>query len=79
MEKHQLTIEQLRKTYDPEEFEGINGAIPKYRKAIIGQDRAIKALRFGLGNRAPGFNVYVSTSDINGKYNVIKHFLKELA
>src|SRR5690606_4608454 len=46
---------------------------------IIGQDRAVTALRFGLGNRAPGFNVYVSTSDINGKFNVIKYFLKDMA
>ena len=74
-----LPLEQLRKTYSPEEFESINDAIPQYRKAIIGQERAIKALRFGLGNRAPGFNVYVSTADINGKYSVIKHFLKEMA
>lgn len=78
MENHALTPKQLRKTYSPEEFESINKAIPKYRKAIIGQERAVKALRFGLGNRAPGFNVYVSTSDVNGKYSVIKHFLKEM-
>ncbi len=79
MENHQLSTEQLRKTYSPEVFEGFKEAIPKYRKAIIGQERAVKALRFGLGNRAPGFNVYVSTSDNNGKYSVIKHFLKEMA
>ena len=56
-----LAPSQLRKTYTPETFESINEAIPRYRKAIIGQERAVKALQFGLGNRAPGFNVYVST------------------
>lgn len=49
-----------------------------HRQAIIGQDRAVKALRFGLGNRAPGFNVYVSTPDAEDKLGIIQQFLDDL-
>jgi lon-related putative ATP-dependent protease len=79
MKVHLLTAQQLRKTYSASEFESINEAIPKHRKAIIGQERAVKALRFGLGNPAPGFNVYVSTSESDSKFHVIEHFLKDMA
>ena len=77
--KNLLPPNQLRKTYEPEEFKIFAKKIPEHRKAIIGQNRAVEALRFGLGNRAPGFNVYVSAPDGDGKISVIEHFLKELA
>ncbi len=79
MNDNLLDAQALRKTYTAAEFETINEAIPQYRKAIIGQERAVRALRFGLGNRAPGFNVYVSTNQTDAKYSVIQHFLKDMA
>lgn len=77
--KHILTASQLRKTYPPSELKTISSGLPDHRKAIIGQSRAVKALSFGLGNRAPGFNVYVSTPEVDDKFSVIQHFLQELA
>jgi len=29
-------------------------------KPLIGQERALKALEFGIGNKSGGFNIYVS-------------------
>ena len=77
--KNILPPHQLRKTYEPEELKIFAKQIPEHRKAIVGQNRAVEALRFGLGNRAPGFNVYVSAPDGDGKIGVIEHFLEELA
>ena len=48
-------------------------------KEIIGQDRAVKALQFGLGNKAAGFNVYVSGTPSEGITEAVKHFLEDLA
>ncbi|MFH1485554.1 MAG: ATP-binding protein [Chloroflexota bacterium] len=46
---------------------------------IIGQARAIKALRFGLGMKNRGFNVYVAGVPGTGRTTAIKSFLEEEA
>lgn len=48
-------------------------------KAIIGQDRAVKAMKFGLGIQSKGFNLYVSGLPGTGRTTAIKQFLEELA
>lgn len=75
-----LKPEQLRKTYDPQQL-NTTAAPPSKQlvKALIGQDRAKKALRFGLGNRAPGFNVYASGKPGDGILEAVQHLLVELA
>lgn len=74
-----LSPESLRKTYHVGDFSGLREAMDRHQKGIIGQKRAVKALQFGLGNRAPGFNVYVSANDGDSKFPVIEHFLKNMA
>lgn len=74
-----LSSTDLRKTYQASDFSAMRQAMAEHQKGIIGQKRAVKALQFGLGNRAPGFNVYVSASDSDAKFPVIEHFLKNLA
>ena len=34
---------------------------------IIGQDRAVKAIKFGLGIKSKGYNIYVSGAPYNRK------------
>jgi len=46
---------------------------------IIGQARALSALKFGLHVQEPGFNVYVSGPAGTGKMTTIKSFLDALA
>ncbi|MBN1682784.1 AAA family ATPase [Candidatus Bathyarchaeota archaeon] len=48
-------------------------------KQIIGQDRAVKALQFGLNIKDNGFNVYVSGMPGTGKKTAIMNFLNEQA
>lgn len=61
-----LSPAQLRRSYDPAalNLENISQTAPP--KAIIGQDRAIKALKFGLGNSL-GFNVFISGFEGEGE------------
>jgi len=73
-----LSPDSLRKTYDANSFSALRGAMDKHQKGIIGQKRAVQALLFGLGNRAPGFNVYVSAHDADAKFPVIEHFLRSM-
>ena len=75
----ELTAEQVRQRCDPtlfkcnstEELEPIEG--------IIGQDRALSALKFGLNILKPGFNIYVSGLAGTGRTTAIKSFLEALA
>ncbi len=46
---------------------------------IIGQERAQKALRFGLGIPEKGFNIYVAGMPGTGRRTAVRKFLDELA
>ncbi len=45
---------------------------------FIGQDRAIRAIEFGLGVNRPGFNIFVTGLTGTGKTSIIKAFLKKV-
>jgi lon-related putative ATP-dependent protease len=46
---------------------------------IIGQERAVEALEFGLGMKSPGFNLYVSGPVGTGKGTLVRQMVKRLA
>jgi lon-related putative ATP-dependent protease len=46
---------------------------------IIGQDRAVKALRFGLKIQDKGFNIYVAGMPGTGRKTTVVNFLEEMA
>ncbi len=45
---------------------------------FVGQDRAIRAIEFGLGVNKPGFNIFVTGLTGTGKTSIIKAFLKRI-
>jgi len=47
-------------------------------KEIIGQDRAVKALKFGLDIDEKGFNIYVAGAPGTGRKSAIVSFLEEM-
>ncbi|MBN1298947.1 MAG: AAA family ATPase [Actinobacteria bacterium] len=48
-------------------------------EGIIGQDRAVKALRFGLNIDNGGFNIFVSGYSGTGRTTSVKEFVEEIA
>jgi lon-related putative ATP-dependent protease len=46
---------------------------------IIGQDRALKALHFGVGIQQQGYNLYVLGPPGLGKHTVVREYLKQQA
>ncbi len=48
-------------------------------KEIIGQGRAVKALRFGLRIKSKGFNIYTSGMPGTGRKTTVEGFIRELA
>ena len=47
-------------------------------EGIIGQDRAVKALKFGLNIENGGFNIFVSGYSGTGRMTGVKNFVEEL-
>lgn len=45
---------------------------------FIGQERAVRAIEFGLGVNKPGFNIFVTGLTGTGKTSIIKAFLKKV-
>src|SRR3989304_262252 len=48
-------------------------------REIIGQERAVRALKFGLGIRDRGFNIYVAGFPGTGRTTAVKNFVEETA
>ena len=75
----ELSAEQVRKRCDPALFKCRSTSELQPSEGIIGQDRALSALKFGLNIQRPGFNIYVSGLAGTGKTTAIKSFLEALA
>src|SRR3970282_2163558 len=45
---------------------------------FVGQERAIRAIEFGLGVNKPGFNIFLTGLTGTGKTSIIKAFLKKV-
>ncbi|MBU7047118.1 MAG: AAA family ATPase, partial [Theionarchaea archaeon] len=76
---HELSFESLRRVCDPQTIrcETTEDVLPL--EGIIGQERAVKALKFGLDIKENGFNIYVAGHPGTGRETAVKDFLEELA
>lgn len=76
---NELSAEKLRKECDPKlmRCETTQGLTPL--QEIIGQERAVRALKFGLGIKERGFNIYVAGFPGTGRTTAVKNFLEEVA
>ena len=74
-----LNPEDIRKVCSPDLFKEIPQAGDLGNKVIIGQERAIKALKLGLGMKAHGFNIYVSGATGTGKLTAVTNFVESQA
>ena len=74
-----LTPEAMCQRCDPERFSFATTAELEELPGVIGQGRAIDAIRFGIGIRNPGYNLYVLGPAGLGKHTAVRHLLEEHA
>jgi lon-related putative ATP-dependent protease len=76
---NELTAEKIRRECDASfmRCETTEKLVPL--SEIIGQERAVRALKFGLGIRERGFNIYVAGYPGTGRTTAVKNFVDELA
>ena len=76
---NELPPEKLRKEIDPKIMRcKTTDEIPPL-EGIIGQERAVRALRFGLDIKERGFNIYVAGYPGTGRMTAVRDFLEEIA
>ncbi|MEM2876410.1 MAG: Lon-like protease helical domain-containing protein, partial [Candidatus Bathyarchaeia archaeon] len=75
----ELSADKLRVECDPKLIRcKTTEEIPPL-EGIIGQDRAVKALMFGLNIKERGFNIYVAGLPGSGRTTAVRDFLEEIA
>lgn len=75
----ELSPEMVRKTFDIHKLECKSSEEVKPLEDIVGQDRALNALKFGLEIKEKGFNIFVAGYPGTGKMTAVKSFLDKLA
>jgi len=74
-----LQPHQLHHTCDPEQFKFQTTAELEDLTEIIGQIRAMDAVRFGAGIRHEGYNLFVLGPSGSGKSSMVRQFLEKKA
>jgi lon-related putative ATP-dependent protease len=75
----ELSVEKLRRICDPQKLGCETTEEMEPLETIIGQQRAVRALDFGLGIKELGFNIYVAGPPGTGKTTAVERFLEEIA
>lgn len=74
-----VPISELRHACDPAEFPFDTSAEIEPSDEVIGQDRAVKAIEFGLSIKNHGFNLYVSGIPGTGKNSIVKTIVSRIS
>jgi lon-related putative ATP-dependent protease len=74
-----LSAQQLRQVCDPAQFEFETTAELEDLNEIIGQERAVDAIMFGVGIRREGYNLFALGPSGTGKRTTIVQFLNRQA
>jgi len=73
-----LKPDDLKLTYDTEDLKFESTAAVKPIESIIGQERAIKALRLGVELRSQGYNIFITGLSGTGKSTTVKRVLETI-
>jgi lon-related putative ATP-dependent protease len=76
---HELAASEMLRRCDPKSMDCKSSADLGSQEVIIGQERAVRALRFGLGIQERGFNIFVAGMPGTGRTAAVEHFLEEVA
>lgn len=76
--KMELRPEELRAEIDPALID-IETPVPPHDHTFLGQDRALRAIDFGLGIKSLGYNLYVAGMVGTGKTTAIMEAVEKMA
>jgi predicted ATP-dependent protease len=71
-----LKPEALTRPFSPEQFNFTNTEDLEPFRGVLGQERAVEALQFGVAMPRPGYNVFVMGEPGTGRFSFVKRYLK---
>jgi hypothetical protein len=77
--KPALTCDQLFRACDPDSLGFATTADLEPAHGLIGQERALAALEFGVAIRARGFNIFALGAQGSGRHNAVRRFVEARA
>lgn len=77
--KTMISADQLRSSLDPKSLGVESTAELDTLDGLIGQQRALSALQFGLGMTKAGYNIYVAGEPGLGKMTAVRAYLERMA
>lgn len=76
----ELSINELRAYIDPESLPFENTAsLEASEKKVVGQERGVDAIKFGMGMKESGYNMYIAGPSKAGLTFIAKTFIQEQA
>lgn len=78
-QKYELKPADLRWECDPNIFEFDSTESLKPLEGILGQERALKAIRLGVDLHSPGYNIYIAGLSGTGKMTTVKQMLESIS
>jgi lon-related putative ATP-dependent protease len=79
MPRLELKPSELRNTCDPSLFTFKDTSELPPLDEVIGQERAVQAIEFGLNMRSPGYNIFVTGAEGTGKSNIVQDLVNRHA
>ncbi|MEJ2729298.1 MAG: AAA family ATPase, partial [Deltaproteobacteria bacterium] len=77
--KFELKVEDLRLICDPKIFKFKNTSEIKPLDTVIGQERAVRAIDFGLNMQDSGYNIFVTGPASTGKSTIVRDLVAKHA
>ena len=78
--KHEeLSPDKLTRSFDLKGFRCETTETASQIKGMIGQDRAVRAIEFGLNIDSPGYNIYVAGLSDTGRTSTVERILRDVA
>jgi lon-related putative ATP-dependent protease len=75
----ELNASELRSVCDPSAFTFKDTSELPVLDAVIGQERAVQAIEFGLNMRSPGYNIFVTGTEGTGKSTIVRELASKHA
>lgn len=71
-----LAPENLSRRYLPDQFNFVTTDDLEPFRGVLGQERAVEALQFGVAMPRPGYNVFVMGEPGTGRFSFVQRYLK---
>ncbi|MWV16386.1 AAA family ATPase [Pseudomonas sp. L-22-4S-12] len=71
-----LAPDDLTRPFAPEQFNFTTTDDLEFFRGVLGQERAVEALQFGVAMPRPGYNVFVMGEPGTGRFSFVKRYLK---